>query len=75
MSEPDDLMVIGGWIKRERKLRGWTQPDLAERSGVCKNAVLAAEKGQNSRTLTILWLVEALGGTLSIKSGVKPPTT
>jgi ribosome-binding protein aMBF1 (putative translation factor) len=71
MSEPDDLLLIGRWIERERKARGWSRPQLAKRSGVAPNTVYLVENGANSHTQTLMWLVDALGGKVSLTSAVR----
>lgn len=41
----DALRVLGRQLLAERRLRGWTQADLAERAGVSVPTLIAAEKG------------------------------
>lgn len=66
MSDPDDLLLYGRWIERERKSRHWSQAQLAARAHVSLNTVYLIEAGANSRLSSLLAIVRALNGRLSV---------
>lgn len=45
---------IAALVKQERKKRGWTQAELAMRSGVSRDWVIALEKGKPTLELGIV---------------------
>ena len=64
---PDPTLAIAGRIKVERAQRGWSQTDLAQRSGVSKAMISKIERGEASPTATVLGrLSGALGLALSV---------
>ena len=48
-------------IRAARQARGWTQADLAERSGVSARTIHAVENGRTCRQATERLLLSALG--------------
>lgn len=48
-------------LREHRKARGWTQPELAKRSGVCIRTICSAENGRPTRQYTKRLLMRALG--------------
>lgn len=44
-STTDHLQMLGRQLSAERRLRRWTQSDLAERAGISKPTLIAVEKG------------------------------
>ena len=53
---------MGDLIRRERMKRGWTQGELAERSGLGQTAISAVERGANGAlTHTRQRIANALG--------------
>jgi transcriptional regulator with XRE-family HTH domain len=57
-------MVAGESIRRIRQALGWTQQELAQRSGYCDRLIRKAEKGGALGTETIAVLAEALSTDL-----------
>jgi transcriptional regulator with XRE-family HTH domain len=64
----DDLRLLGRWIERERIARNWSRPRLADLAGVSTNTVYHIERGDNSRTVYLFALIEALDGRFSLKT-------
>lgn len=61
-------------IKKLRRAKGWTQPELAARSGVAVNTISAWENGRNEPTGTSLQAVaDALGCTTDYLCGIEVP--
>lgn len=58
--------MLGNTVRRWREERGWTQVDLAKRSGVSQNHVSAIETGKlaNPRADTSEKLARAFGVTI-----------
>jgi transcriptional regulator with XRE-family HTH domain len=63
----DALLTIAQWVTRERKARRWSQAQLAARAGVGMSAVRNMEEGAGTRVVTLLCVVEALSGRVSLK--------
>ncbi|HBR92735.1 MAG TPA: transcriptional regulator [Opitutae bacterium] len=69
---------LAGLIKQERKSRGWTQVQLAERSGVSRDWIIGLEKAKPSvelglvlRTLKALHLpLEINQSSQSVQDGI-----
>jgi HTH-type transcriptional regulator/antitoxin HipB len=58
---------LASLIKQERKTRGWTQAELAERSGVSRDWIIALEQAKPSVELAlVLRTLKALNLPLSI---------
>jgi HTH-type transcriptional regulator/antitoxin HipB len=58
---------LASLIKQERKARGWTQAELAERSGVSRDWIIALEQAKPSVELAlVLRTLKALHLPLSI---------
>ena len=58
---------LASLIKQERKTRGWTQAELAERSGVSRDWIIALEQAKPSVELgLVLRTLKALNLPLSI---------
>jgi len=63
-------------LKTVRLLRGMTQPDLAEASGVSLRTIVNQEHGKEARPSTARKLSEALDVSVAVLAGVEPfPTT
>jgi transcriptional regulator with XRE-family HTH domain len=59
---------LGLEILRERKARGWTLLDLAERAGMSVSAVLPIEEGVNwPREKDLRKILDALNCTLTLR--------
>lgn len=64
---------LASLIRQERKTRGWTQAELAERSGVSRDWIIALERAKPSVELgLVLRTMKALSLPLSIN---KPEST
>lgn len=48
-------------VKKYREKKVWTQQQLAEKAGVSKPTVIAAEKGREVGIVTVQKLIKALG--------------
>lgn len=60
-------MTSAGLITRSRRDRGYSQAELARRSGIPRTAINAYEKGQRTPTAkTLARLVEACGLKLAV---------
>jgi transcriptional regulator with XRE-family HTH domain len=65
--------AIGGRIRRERQVRGWTLDQLANVAGISRRSVINVEQGTaNPSVGTLLRLADALG--ISLPALVEPPT-
>lgn len=62
-----ELSLIGQWVTRERKARHWTQDQLAARAGVSRAAVYNVESGNGTHVISVLSVVGALDGCVSIR--------
>lgn len=59
-------MALGQSLREERKARGLTQQELADRSGLTKSYVSDVERGERNVTFeNLLRLVRAIGVSLS----------
>jgi transcriptional regulator with XRE-family HTH domain len=64
---------IATLVRTAREARGWSQTDLAERSGVSHSGISALEKGKGAPTMTTLRkLADALGVDVSQLIGSEP---
>lgn len=54
-------------IKRERKWRGWSTYDLAEKSGWSKSTIERIERGEGTSFQAIADILEALGAELIVE--------
>lgn len=64
--------AIGGRVRQQRQLRGWTLDQLAEIAGVSRRMVVSVEQGEvNPSVGTLLRLSEAMGVGLPVL--VEPP--
>jgi len=61
-----DARVQGHQLAQERKARGLTQAELAERMGVSKGRVSQIEQGKVATLSAVAQYVEALGGRLRV---------
>ena len=59
-------MNIGERIKRARKARNWSQPQLAVAAGVAVNTVVKIERGKDAKQSTLAKLTNALDLDLRI---------
>jgi transcriptional regulator with XRE-family HTH domain len=59
-------------LKRARELRGWTQPALAEASGVSLRTIVNLESGRDARPSTTTKLADALGFDIPALAGAAP---
>ncbi|MAO04752.1 MAG: transcriptional regulator [Citromicrobium sp.] len=60
----DMRKLVGDNCARLRKARGWTQEELAERSGLSQQYISGLERGRRNPTiLTLYELSEALGAS------------
>lgn len=58
----DAVAVLGRQITAERRMRRWTQRDLAERAGISQGTLMAIEKGATSTSIGTVFEVAALLG-------------
>lgn len=58
----DALTVLGRQISSERRSKGWTQAELAERSGIVVATLANIEKGSPTSAIGIVFEVAALLG-------------
>lgn len=65
MSEPEQFYVnLGNEISQRRRMMGWTQTDLADRSGMVQSVISDIESGKRRITLwTLRRLAMALNTT------------
>jgi transcriptional regulator with XRE-family HTH domain len=65
---------IGARLRRIRTMRGWTQVQLAEQSGLLQHTISqiesGAQKGECMQLATAMRLAWALGGLLDALSGM-----
>lgn len=54
-------MTLGQRVREARRARGWSQSELAERSGVSRPTVARIEAGTQVRVGTLNAVAEALG--------------
>lgn len=70
---PEQADSFGLLVQRERLARGWTQHDLAKRTGIGQQYLSAIERGNrpDPRLTTLRRLARALGvdGSLFFKEG------
>lgn len=67
MALPSHLTTIGGNIKTARKIKGWTQQQLADEAGLRLATVSDLESGKiNFEINTLVRLATALGFYLDI---------
>jgi len=64
---PTDLLaILGGRIRRRRKLAGWTQVQLAEKIGIDRSFLADVERGKRNISILNLDLIaKALKVSLS----------
>ena len=69
-----EASALGLRIRRFRELRGLTQEQLSEKSGVSRNAIAGIETGQRAGLYgeTALKLAFALGTTVEVLYGFDP---
>lgn len=65
-----DQERIGGQVRRERTLRGWTNAELARRAEVAPNTLSSIEAGRNVQPGSLRKVLDALG--VSEQSGEQP---
>lgn len=64
---------LASLIKQERKIRAWTQAELAERSGVSRDWIIALEQAKPSVELAlVLRTLKALNLPLAINKPSQP---
>lgn len=64
---------LASLIKQERKARAWTQAELAERSGVSRDWIIALEQAKPSVELAlVLRTLKALNLPLAINKASQP---
>lgn len=64
---------LASLIKQERKNQGWTQLELAERSGVSRDWIIALEQAKPSVELAlVLRTLKALSLSLAINQSNQP---
>ena len=61
MTTPGPMSVFGYEIRRQRKLAGMTQVQLADRVGVHQTQISSIERGQTSDVKTVMKICEVLG--------------
>lgn len=54
-------MTLGDDIRQDRIARGWSQVELAERSGVSRPTIARVERGDDVSTATVGKITAALG--------------
>lgn len=60
----DARQLLGRNVRRHREQLGWSQEELAERSGLHRTYVSGVERGVRNPTLTVLL---SLAGALSLE--------
>lgn len=64
-------MKVNEHMKRERRRRGLTVPQLAEKTGICESTIYGYESGARSPRLEyLIWICKAIGTTLDGYIGV-----
>lgn len=58
---PAEMGKIGETIKKERGKKGWSQADLAKRTGISQPEISRIEKGKDITVLTLVRLCNVLG--------------
>ncbi len=65
---------LAGLIKQERKKRGWTQVELAQRSGVSRDWIIGLEQAKPSVELAlVLRTLKALNLPLAVQPSTQAP--
>ncbi|MGG1950057.1 helix-turn-helix domain-containing protein [Ralstonia solanacearum] len=60
--ESTALILLGARIREERKARGWTQEELADRAQMDRSYLGGVERGERNVTFTVLCeICQALG--------------
>ncbi|MGS0625015.1 helix-turn-helix domain-containing protein [Ralstonia sp. VS2407] len=60
--ESTALILLGARIREERKTRGWTQEELADRAQMDRSYLGGVERGERNVTFTVLCeICQALG--------------
>lgn len=55
---PTDLLaILGNRIRRQRKLAGWTQDELAEKIGIDRSFLADVERGKRNISILNLYLI------------------
>lgn len=63
---PPPLKYLGPALRRARRLRGLTQREVSERTGLTRAMISGYERGRLNPLVRSLWkLLEALGATLT----------
>lgn len=60
----DIRRVVGQRVREFRERKGWSQEELADRSGIHRTYISGVERGIRNPTITILSI---LGGTLGVE--------
>lgn len=64
---------IGRWIREQRLARGWTQPELAQRAGICDPSVVSKyEHGRQTPRGDALMRLRAVLGEPSVEPEPRP---
>lgn len=66
---PGEAQGFGKVIQSTRLERGWSQTDLANKSGLSRPTISRVELGEASSTQTLRSLAEALGLVLDVHVG------
>lgn len=61
-----DLLALGREVRRLRDARGWSQEELAERSGLHRNYIGGIERGERNVGVKALF---RLGAALEVQAG------
>ena len=63
-----NVVELGRALRAERRMRGWTQAELAERIGRNRKTIVALERGENVGTHHLMAVLMALNKGLEIRS-------
>lgn len=66
-------MTLGQRIREARDVSGWSQSELAERSGLSRPTIARIEAGQHVRMGTLEQVAKALGLAVELGTGVENP--
>ncbi len=67
MTDPlDPMQGIAGRVRAARDGLGWTQAELATRSGLSRPTIARIERGDDVSTATLAKVVDCLGLTLTV---------
>lgn len=62
----DVRKILGANVRKARELRGWSQEELADRSGIHRTYISGVERGSRNPTLSI---ISSIAAALEVSAG------